>query len=44
MTDSPHLEYLMEGTRADLARFMDALKLAGITGHIRAKPDCAPTT
>lgn len=38
------LEYVMEGSRPELKRFIDALWDAGITAHVRPKPDCAPTS
>lgn len=41
MTDG--LEYVMEGTRGELARFVDALKRAGITGYVRPKNGCPPS-
>jgi|GEM_PF-7114948 len=44
MTTEARLEYVMEGTRIDLARFVTALERAGIEGHIRPKQDCAPTS
>jgi len=34
----------MEGSRAQLKRFIDALWEAGIAAHIRPKDDCAPTS
>jgi len=48
MTSSPpnrhDLQYVMEGSGADLTRFVTALEHAGITAHIRAKEDCPPGT
>jgi len=42
MTDD--LEYVMEGTRGELARFVEALKHSGIAGHVRPKNGCPPTS
>jgi len=42
--DPNDLQYVMEGSRNDLARFVTALERAGITAHVRAKQDCPPGT
>jgi len=44
MTDGDGLEYVMEGTRGELARFVEALKQAGITGYVRPKDGCPPSS
>lgn len=41
---SADLAYVMEGSRTELKRFIDALWQAGITSHVRPKADCAPTS
>jgi hypothetical protein len=38
------LAYVMEGSRRELRRFIDALWDAGITAHVRPKTDCAPAS
>jgi hypothetical protein len=38
------LVYVMEGSRPELKRFIDALWNAGIRSHVRPKDDCAPTS
>ena len=39
-----NLQYVMEGSRPELKRFVDALWHAGITAQIRVKDGCAPTS
>lgn len=43
MSDRDGLEYVMEGTRGELARFVEALRAAGIEGYVRPKGGCPPT-
>ena len=42
--DRDDLQYVMEGSRGELARFVTALERAGINAHVRPKQDCAPGT
>ncbi len=44
MSDADGLAYVMEGTRGELARFVDALKHAGVTAYVRPKNGCPPTS
>lgn len=42
MSDDDY-RYVMEGSRPELKRFVDALWDAGITAHVRPKDACEPT-
>lgn len=44
MSGDADLQYVMEGSRAELKRFVDALWNAGITAEIRVKDGCPPTS
>lgn len=44
MSSDDGLVYVMEGTRGELARFVNALSRAGISAWIRPKNGCPPTS